>query len=84
MIVDKIEEREVEQMPIEERLEQVSRQMEAKIKSALVKQGMTQVDLAHELGLTAKAVNEAIKGYPTPTAKVNRKAIFKKLNIRGE
>ncbi len=71
-------------MPIEDKLEQATRQMEAEIKAALVRRGMTQVDLAHELRLTAKAVNEAIKGYPTPTAKANRKAIFEKLNIRGE
>lgn len=34
--------------------------------------------------LTPKAVNEAIKGYPTQAAKDNRKAIFDALNIRGE
>lgn len=71
-------------MPIEESLEQATRQMEAKIKAALVRRGMTQVDLAHKLGLTPKAVNEAIKGYPTQAAKDNRKAIFDALNIRGE
>lgn len=82
--VEYSKENEVKFMPIEEKLEQATRQIEAKIKGALVEQGLTQVDLAHRLGLTPKAVNEAIKGYTTPTAKENRKAIFKELHIRGE
>lgn len=68
-------------MSEEKMLEQATADIEKRIKTALIDQGMTQVQLADLLNLSPQWVNRAIKGQNTPKAINIRKKIYKVLGL---
>lgn len=68
-------------MAIEEKLENVKKQMEREIKIALLNKGMTQKELADLLGLSRSQVNKAIKGSTNPSDVKTRKKIYRVLGM---
>lgn len=68
-------------MPIEEKLESLTKQMEREFKIALLERNMTQVDLAKLLGLNKVQINKAIKGGTNPGDIEVRKKLYKVLGM---
>lgn len=68
-------------MSEEKELIHLRNQITFKIKTALMEQGMSQDDLAKELGINKAQLSQAINGYPN-TASINiRKKIYEILGM---
>lgn len=74
---------EVNYMPIEEALEESKKEVERKIKFALLDRGMTQKQLSDLIKENRQQVNRAIKGDTTPKSKEIRDKIYQLFNIKG-
>ena len=74
---------EVNYMPIEEALEETKKEVERKIKFALLDRGMTQKQLSDLIKENRQQVNRAIKGDTTPKSKEIRNKIYQLFNIKG-
>lgn len=74
---------EVNYMPIEEALEETKKEVERKIKFALLDRGMTQKQLSDLIKENRQQVNRAIKGDTTPKSKEIRDKIYQLFNIKG-
>ncbi|EEX29649.1 hypothetical protein HMPREF0508_00946 [Lactobacillus crispatus MV-3A-US] len=74
---------EVNYMPIEEALEETKKEVERKIKFALLDRGMTQKQLSDLINENRQQVNRAIKGDTTPKSKEIRNKIYQLFNIKG-
>lgn len=70
-------------MPIEEALEETKKEVERKIKFALLDRGMTQKQLSDLINENRQQVNRAIKGDTTPKSKEIRNKIYQLFNIKG-
>lgn len=70
-------------MPIEEALEETKKEVERKIKFALLDRGMTQKQLSDLIKENRQQVNRAIKGDTTPKSKEIRDKIYQLFNIKG-
>ncbi|HIY91855.1 MAG TPA: helix-turn-helix domain-containing protein [Candidatus Companilactobacillus pullicola] len=70
-------------MPIEEALEETKKEVERKIKFALLDRGMTQKQLSDLIKENRQQVNSAIKGDTTPKSKEIRNKIYQLFNIKG-
>lgn len=70
-------------MPIEEALEESKKEVERKIKFALLDRGMTQKQLSDLIKENRQQVNRAIKGDTTPKSKEIRDKIYQLFNIKG-
>lgn len=70
-------------MPIEEALEETKKEVERKIKFALLDRGMTQKQLSALIKENRQQVNRAIKGDTTPKSKEIRNKIYQLFNIKG-
>lgn len=70
-------------MPIEETLEETKKEVERKIKFALLDRGMTQKQLSDLIKENRQQVNRAIKGDTTPKSKEIRDKIYQLFNIKG-
>lgn len=70
-------------MPIEEALEETKKEVERKIKFALLDRGMTQKQLSDLINENRQQVNRAIKGDTTPKSKEIRDKIYQLFNIKG-
>ena len=70
-------------MPIEEALEETKKEVERKIKFALLDRGMTQKQLSDLIKENRQQVNRAIKGDTTPKSKGIRDKIYQLFNIKG-
>lgn len=70
-------------MPIEEALEEKKKEVERKIKFALLDRGMTQKQLSDLINENRQQVNRAIKGDTTPKSKEIRNKIYQLFNIKG-
>lgn len=70
-------------MPIEEALEETKKEVERKIKFALLDRGMTQKQLSDLIKENRQQVNRAIKGDTTPKSKEIRNKIYQLFNIKG-
>ncbi len=68
-------------MPIEERLDSASHQIEIEIKTALIKKGWTQADLAKRLNISRQQLNQAVKGSNSKRAKEIRETIYELLGM---
>ena len=66
-------------MPIEEALEETKKEVERKIKFALLDRGMTQKQLSDLINENRQQVNRAI----TPKSKEIRNKIYQLFNIKG-
>jgi len=73
----------VNYMPIEEALEETKKEVERKIKFALLDRGMTQKQLSDLINENRQQVNRAIKGDTTPKSKEIRNKIYQLFNIKG-
>lgn len=71
-------------MPIEEKLDNATSQVERAIKVALLDRNMTQRELSNLIGENRQQVNRAIKGDTAPRSKEIRKKIYRVLQINGE
>ena len=71
-------------MPIEEALEETKKEVERKIKFALLDRGMTQKQLSDLIKENRQQVNRAIKGDTTPKSKEIRDKIYQLFNIQGK
>ena len=60
----------------EEKLNQATSEISKQIKIALIKKGITQVDLARVINVSPPQLNRAIKGDPTPKSKRIRQKIY--------
>lgn len=78
-----VKEVEVNYMPIEEALEETKKEVERKIKFALLDRGMTQKQLSDLINENRQQVNRAIKGDTTPKSKEIRNKIYQLFNIKG-
>lgn len=78
-----MKEMEVNYMPIEEALEETKKEVERKIKFALLDRGMTQKQLSDLIKENRQQVNRAIKGDTTPKSKEIRDKIYQLFNIKG-
>lgn len=65
----------------EEKLIQVTHQIEKDIKKSLIDRDMTQVELADLIGEGQQQLNRAIKGDSSPKSVTIRKKIYKVLNL---
>lgn len=70
-------------MPIEEALVESRKNLEKKIKIALLDRGMTQKELSKLIKENPQQVNRAIKGDSAPKSIELRKKIYQILNIEG-
>lgn len=70
-------------MQIEEALEETKKEVERKIKFALLDRGMTQKQLSDLINENRQQVNRAIKGDTTPKSKEIRNKIYQLFNIKG-
>lgn len=70
-------------MSIEEALEETKKEVERKIKFALLDRGMTQKQLSDLINENRQQVNRAIKGDTTPKSKEIRNKIYQLFNIKG-
>ena len=70
-------------MPIEEALEETKKEVERKIKFALLDRGMTQKQFSDLIKENRQQVNRAIKGDTTPKSKEIRDKIYQLFNIKG-
>ena len=70
-------------MPIEERLDDASHQIEIEMKVAMLEKDTTQSQLAEDLNLSKNVVSEAVRGYNTPRAKKARKKIRRWLGMEN-
>lgn len=70
-------------MPIEERLDDVSHQIEIEIKTALIKKGWTQAELARRLNINRQQLNQAVKGNNSKRAKEIREIIYPLLGMEN-
>lgn len=70
-------------MPIEEALEETKKEVERKIKFALLDRGMTQKQLSDLINENRQQVNRAIKGDTTPKSREIRNKIYQLFNIKG-
>lgn len=70
-------------MPVEEALEKSKKEVEKKIKFALLDRSMTQKQLSDLLKENRQQINRAIKGDTTPKSKELRRKIYKVLNLKG-
>lgn len=70
-------------MPIEDALEETKKEVERKIKFALLDRGMTQKQLSDLINENRQQVNRAIKGDTTPKSKEIRNKIYQLFNIKG-
>ena len=68
-------------MPIEEHLESASREIEVEIKTALMKKGWTQADLAKRLNISRQQLNQAVKGSNSKRAKEIRETVYELLGM---
>ena len=68
-------------MPIEEKLEQAKKAVERQIKMALIKNSMTQAELAELIGESRQDINKAVKGGTLPKDQMIRKKIYKVLGM---
>ena len=68
---------------IEEALEETKKEVERKIKFALLDRGMTQKQLSDLIKENRQQVNRAIKGDTTPKSKEIRDKIYQLFNIKG-
>lgn len=68
-------------MPSEEKLESIQKEIERKIKIALINRNMTQAELANLIGESRFSVNQAIKGNNTKGAVKIRKKIYRFLGM---
>ena len=70
-------------MPIEEALAESRKNLEKKIKIALLDRGMTQKELSKLIKENPQQVNRAIKGDSAPKSIELRKKIYQILNLEG-
>lgn len=68
-------------MPIEERLEKATQEIEQKIKVALLEKNMTQKELADLIHENRSQVNLAVKGDSRPKSIEIRKKIYRILGM---
>ena len=68
-------------MPIEEKLEEAKKAVERQIKMALIKNSMTQAELAELIGESRQDINKAVKGGTLPKDQMIRKKIYKVLGM---
>lgn len=69
-------------MPTEEVFETAQKEIEKKIKVALLERGMTQKQLSDLLKENRQQVNRAIKGDTTPKSAELRRKIYQVLNLK--
>ena len=68
-------------MPIEEKLQSAAKEIERKIKLALIEQNMTQADLADITRESRSEINKAVKGNNSRHSTELRKKIYKILGV---
>lgn len=68
-------------MPIEERLDAAMHDVETEIRTEMIKQGITQAQLADDLNLSRNTISEAVNGYTNPRARKARRKIYKWLGM---
>lgn len=71
-------------MPSEEKLESIQKEIERKIKIALIGRNMTQAELADLIGESRFSVNQAIKGNSAKGAVRVRKKIYRFLGMEWD
>lgn len=68
-------------MPIEEKLQSATKEIERKIKLALIEQNMTQADLADITRESRSEINKAVKGNNSRHSTELREKIYKILGV---
>lgn len=68
-------------MPIEEKLQSATKEIERKIKLALIEQNMTQADLADITRESRSEINKAVKGSNSRHSTELREKIYKILGV---
>ena len=68
-------------MPIEEKLQSATKEIERKIKLALIEQNMTQADLADITCESRSEINKAVKGNNSRHSTELREKIYKILGV---
>lgn len=69
-------------MPIEVQLSNVTKEIEKKIKTALIERGWSQTKLANLIGEGRVQTNRAVSGYNDPNSIRIRKKIYEVLGLK--
>lgn len=76
--------KEGETMPLEEQLDEARKRVTKAIKTEMIKQDVTQSEMAKQLNVSRGVVSRAVNGDNNPQSIQIRKTIYKLLGMEGE
>lgn len=71
-------------MPLEEKLDAARSEIEKTLRTAMIKRGFKQSELADLMGVSRTAVSRAVSGDVNPQSRKIRKKLYKILGITGK